>query len=155
MFRVKVTEVENLGRVRSLSRGRLVEFRNGTTFSSPSQAQRAISQWLQKQASQPNAAVEVVLADSISRESVAEMPLSPQKAEAKQKKRLTLAAVNKALAAAGAQERLANIDIGQWGFVGGQTEYWRETFVGATRLSDHTLEGWISEWRRLSKQSHG
>lgn len=61
-------------------------------------------------------------------------------------KRLTLAAVNKALAAAGFNERLYK-GAGYHYFCDGNSHFWSDTSVMVTRLNDLPLSEWLAECR--------
>jgi hypothetical protein len=65
--------------------------------------------------------------------------------------RLTLKAVNAALAAAGAKEVLVQ-GKGYLYFAEGDADCWREVSVGVPRLNHLSLEQWIAAWRRLKAQ---
>jgi len=64
--------------------------------------------------------------------------------------RVTVEAVNQAIAAAGGQERLWRAPGGRFWLYGGDSPRWPETLVYVSRLSSLSLEGWVAEWRRLA-----
>lgn len=65
--------------------------------------------------------------------------------------RLTLKAVNKALAEAGAAETLVQAKD-YFYFADGEAERWPETMVVVCRLNDLTLTEWIARWKALKAQ---
>lgn len=64
-------------------------------------------------------------------------------------KRLTLNAINKALAAKGCGERLVKGN-GYWYFAEGKAHFWPSSSVLVYRLNDLTLEQWLEEHADLS-----
>lgn len=64
---------------------------------------------------------------------------------------LTLAKINKAIAARGGQEQVVRRGTYFW-FMGGTAHQWYETGISVTRVSDWNLEMWLHEWESRSKQ---
>lgn len=62
--------------------------------------------------------------------------------------RLTLKAVNKALADAGASEILVRGN-GYHYFAEGNAPHWSTSMVMKPRLTDYTLEQWVIVWRNM------
>lgn len=66
--------------------------------------------------------------------------------------RLTFAAVNEALAKIGAKERLVKGN-GYLYFTGGQAPSWPTSSVMVPRLTDYTLEQWLTVWRNVRSEA--
>jgi hypothetical protein len=65
--------------------------------------------------------------------------------------RMTIDKINAALEAAGAEERIAQID-GRLQFVGGSTEKWPQTVVPVKRPGLWSLVEWVEKWREMSPE---
>jgi hypothetical protein len=63
-------------------------------------------------------------------------------------KRVTLAAVNAAVRAAGGAEELRRGN-GYFYFAGGDASRWPATAVYTAHLGSTTVEQWVAEWRHL------